>query len=53
MGPRGRRASPSDKDVPGARNVALNGDFFTKVYEGPKCAKKYGQNHVVIVGRTD
>lgn len=75
-----------DKDIPGADNVTLSGDFFTKVYEGPfkdtgkwcrdfealakgrgldikkwymwyttcpKCAKKYGKNYVVIVGRTN
>ncbi len=73
-----------DKEVPGARNVTLSGEFLTKVYEGPfkdtgkwcedfktfaqsqnktiekwfmwyttcpKCAKKYGKNYVVIVGK--
>ena len=24
-----------DKDIPGVRNVTLNGRFFTRVYEGP------------------
>ncbi len=73
-----------DKEIPGARNVTLSGNYFTRVYEGdykhtkewcddfdkeaaarnlniqkqymwyttcPKCAKKYGKNYVVIVGK--
>jgi hypothetical protein len=73
-----------DKEIPGAKNVTLSGNFLTKVYEGPfkdtgkwckdfeayakskklkitkwymwyttcpKCAKKYGKNYVVIVGK--
>jgi hypothetical protein len=73
-----------DREVPGARNVPLSGEFLSKVYEGPfqdtgkwcedfktfaqsrgktiekwfmwyttcpKCAKKYGKNYVVIVGK--
>jgi hypothetical protein len=75
-----------DKEVPGARNVTLSGEFLTKVNEGPfkdtgkwcedfkafaqsqnktiekwfmwyttcpKCAKKYGKNFVVIVGKVE
>lgn len=73
-----------DKEIPGAENITLSGEFFSKVYEGnfkdtgkwcqdfdnytknqglkitklymwyttcPKCAKKYGKNYVVIVGK--
>jgi len=75
-----------DKEVLGAENVALSGNFFSKVYEGPfkdtgkwckdyedvvkskgmnvkkwymwyttcpKCAKKYGKNYVVIIGKVE
>ncbi|MDP4176505.1 MAG: hypothetical protein Q8933_21175 [Bacteroidota bacterium] len=75
-----------DREVPEAENVTLDGDFFSKVYEGPfkdtdkwckdfekhvkdkalnvkkwymwyttcpKCAKKYGKNYVVILGKTN
>lgn len=74
-----------DKEIPGAENVSLSGEFFSKVYEGPykdagkwckdfeelvksknldilkwymwyttcpKCAKKYGKNYSVIIGKT-
>ena len=73
-----------DKEIPGAKNVTLNGKFLGKVYEGPfkdtgkwckdfksyakdkgfdvkkwymwyttcpKCAKKYGKNYGVIIGK--
>lgn len=73
-----------DKEVPGAENVPISGNFLSKVYEGPyretaqwcddfkkfadskdldvekwymwyttcpKCAKKYGKNYVVIMGK--
>lgn len=76
--------SAVDKEVPGADNVLLSGEFYTKVYEGsfkdtgkwvndfqnslkaqnldfdrlflwyttcPKCAKKYGENYVVLLGK--
>jgi hypothetical protein len=75
-----------DKEVPGAGNTTLSGNFYSKVYEGPfrdtekwckdydkvalnkgytinkcylwyttcpKCAKKYGKNYVVIVGKVE
>ncbi|MDD3877782.1 MAG: hypothetical protein PHT69_14270 [Bacteroidales bacterium] len=75
-----------DKDVDDAKNVTLNGKFFSRVYEGnfkdtgiwikdfekeaktrayttsklymwyttcPKCAKKYGKNYVVIIGKVE
>jgi hypothetical protein len=75
-----------DKEIPGAENVTLSGEFLSKVYEGPfketgrwcqdfealaksknfgikkwymwyttcpKCAKKYGNNYVVIIARTN
>jgi hypothetical protein len=74
-----------DREVPGADNTTLSGQFFSKVYEGPfkdtgkwckdfeslvrsrnldvkkwfmwyttcpKCARKYGRNYVVILGKT-
>ena len=73
-----------NREVPGANNLTLSGQFFSKVYEGPykdtgkwcadfqavckakglalkkefiwyttcpKCARKYGKNYVVIMGR--
>lgn len=75
-----------DREIPGADNVTLSGQFASKVYEGPfketgawckdferyaeakgldirkwymwyttcpKCARKYGKNYVVIVGRVE
>jgi len=75
-----------DKEIAGAENTTLSGNFYSKVYEGPfrdtekwckdydkvalnkgytinkcylwyttcpKCAKKYGKNYVVIVGRVE
>ena len=75
-----------NKEIPNAENVALSGNFLTKVYEGPfkdtekwcddfkeyakkqnkeikkwymwyttcpKCAKKYGKNYTVVLGKID
>lgn len=73
----------TDKEIPGANNIALSGHYFSAAYEGnfkdtekwmldfesrangrsltikktflwyttcPKCAKKYGENYVVVIG---
>jgi hypothetical protein len=73
-----------DREIPGAENTTISGEFFSKVYEGPfkdtgkwckdfedsvkgqnlnvekwymwyttcpKCAKQYGKNYVVIIGK--
>lgn len=75
-----------DKEIAGAENTTLSGNFYSKVYEGPfrdtakwckdydnvakikgytinkcylwyttcpKCAKKYGKNYVVIIGKME